>query len=182
MSEEELISKARSGDKEATETLLNAYLPLVKSVAARFFLNGGEADDLVQEGLVGLFSAINTYKAGSVAFGAYAHSCIRNAALDAVKKSKAKKYSALNDSVPIVEIVGEPVAGGPEYELIKKENRKEFLQKILKVLSGLEFKVIVMYLDGAGVQEISAALAKPQKSVSNALSRAKTKLEKLYTQ
>ena len=106
---------------------------------------------------------------------------MRTAIIDAVKKANGAKYSALNNFVPIVEIGGEVSPASPEDELIKRENRREFLQKISKKLSSLEFKVIVMYVDGMGAAEISSALGKPQKSVSNALARAKQKLIKLYS-
>jgi len=181
MTDEETVLSARGGSKVAEEILLNKYTPLVKAVAARFFLSGGESEDLVQEGMVGLYSAINGYVAGGASFAAYAYVCIRNAVLSAVKKSNGDKYSALNNFVPIVEI-GEKIAPqSPEDEVILSENRREFLQKISKNLSSLEFKVTVMYVDGMSVTEISAALEKPQKSVSNALARAKRKLTELYS-
>ncbi len=179
MNKENPVVLART-DKAAQERLLNEYTPLVKAIAARFFLHGGEQDDLVQEGMVGLYSAINNFTAGGANFSTYAYACVRNAVLDAVKKSRGAKYSALNNFVPIVEIGGEISPDSPEDEIIRRENRREFLQKISKNLSSLEFKAIVMQLDGLNVSEIAEALSKPQKSVSNALSRAKTKLEKLY--
>ncbi|MDE6505065.1 MAG: sigma-70 family RNA polymerase sigma factor [Clostridia bacterium] len=179
MNEEISVVLART-DKAVQERLLKEYTPLVKAIAARFFLHGGEQDDLVQEGMVGLYSAINNFTAGGANFSSYAYTCVRNAVLDAVKKSRGAKYSALNNFVPIVEIGGEISPDSPEDEIIRRENRREFLQKISKNLSSLEFKAIVMQLDGLSVGEISEALSKPQKSVSNALSRAKTKLEKLY--
>ena len=179
MNKENPVVLART-DKAAQEQLLNEYTPLVKAIAARFFLHGGEQDDLVQEGMVGLYSAINNFTAGGANFSTYAYACVRNAVLDAVKKSRGAKYSALNNFVPIVEIGGEISPDSPEDEIIRRENRREFLQKISKNLSSLEFKAIVMQLDGLNVSEIAEALSKTQKSVSNALSRAKTKLEKLY--
>lgn len=181
MTDEENVFFARDGDKTAEARLLNKYSSLAKAIAARFFLSGGEAEDLVQEGMVGLYSAIYSFDKGAASFSTYAYACMRNAVLDAVKKSRSAKHSALNNFVPIVEIGGEASPNSPEDELIKRENRREFLQKISKSLSSLEFKVTVMYLDGMGVTEIAEALEKPQKSVSNALSRAKTKLLKLYS-
>ena len=180
MTDEELIILSRRGDKAAQEELLKKYSDMVQAVAARFFLHGGENEDLVQEGMVGLYSAINSYVAGGANFSSYAYVCIRNAVLDAIKKSLGAKNAALNDFVPIVEIGGEISPASPEDELIRRENRREFLQKISKILSSTEFKVTVMRLDGMPVAEISSALGKPQKSVSNALSRAKAKLGKLY--
>ncbi len=180
MTDEERALSAQSGDKEAEENLLNKYTPLVKAISARFFLAGGESEDLIQEGMVGLYSAINGYVKGGANFSTYAYACIRNAVVDAVKKSRGDKYSALNNFVPIVEIGDKISPVSPEEEVILQESRREFLQKISKDLSSLEFKVTVMYLDGMSVNEISAALQKEQKSVSNALSRAKTKLVKQY--
>lgn len=180
MTDEELIRLSRRGDKSAQEEILNKYSDMVQAVAARFFLHGGENEDLVQEGMVGLYSAINSFEAGGANFSTYAYACIRNAVLDAIKKSLGAKHAALNDFIPIVEIGGEISPTSPEDELIRRENRREFLQKISKILSSTEFKVTVMRLDGMPVAEISSALGKPQKSVSNALSRAKTKLGKLY--
>ncbi len=181
MSDEEYVARSRGGDKGAEEYLLNKYTPLIRSVAARFFLFGGDAEDLFQEGMVGLHSAVGAFDGESGAkFLSFAYKCIYNSVVDAVKKSGGAKNSALNNFVPIVEICDEISRCSPEDELIRSENRREFLQKISGVLSSLEFKALVMRLDGLGVQEISTALNKPIKSVSNALARAKVKLLKLY--
>lgn len=180
MTDEELVLSAKSGNKEAEERLLNKYSPLVKAIAARFFLVGGESEDLVQEGMVGLYSAINGYNKGGANFSTFAYVCIRNAVVDAIKKSNGNKNSALNNFVPIVEIDDRISSVNPEDEVIFRESRREFLQKISKTLSSLEFKVAVMYLDGMSISEISSALQKEQKSVSNAFARAKSKLVKQY--
>ena len=182
MTDEKTVLLARGGDKAAEDLILKKYLPLVKAVSARFFLCGGEAEDLEQEGLCGLFSAINGFHGGGANFSTYAYTCIRNSVIDAVKKSRGAKHSALNNFVPILEICGEASYENPEAEVIKSENRREFLQKISGILSSLEFQIIVMYIDGSAVGEISAALGKSQKSVSNALARAKNKLIKLYSE
>lgn len=180
MCDEESVKLAQSGDKRAEEELIKKYTPLTRKICNGFFVCGGESEDLVQEGLFGLYSAISGYEFGYANFSTYAYACIRNAAADAVKKSLTAKNSALNNFVPIVEIGEELSPASPEDELIKRENRKEFLQKISKELSSLEFKVTVMHLDGLRIQEISEALEKSQKSISNAFSRAKLKLAKLY--
>lgn len=181
MTDEEYVKLSRGGDRNAENALLNKYTPLVRSVAARFFLFGGEAEDLMQEGMVGLHSAVSTFEeSGGAKFASYAYKCIHNAVVDAVKKSSGAKNSALNNFVPIVEICDEISRISPEDELILSENRREFLQKISGALSSLEFKAVVMRLDGTSAQEISTALGKPIKSVSNALARAKVKLLKLY--
>lgn len=182
MTDEELVISAKSGNREAEETLLNKYSPLVKAIAARFFLAGGESEDLIQEGMVGLYSAINGYNKSGANFSTYAYACIRNAVVDAVKKSRGDKYSALNNFVPIVEIGDKISPASPEEEVILQESRRELLQKISKELSSLEFKVTVMYLDGISITEIASSLGKEPKSISNALSRAKSKLIKQYLQ
>ena len=91
MTDEELIILSRRGDKAAQEELLNKYSGMVQAVAARFFLHGGENEDLVQEGMVGLYSAINSYVAGGANFSSYAYVCIRNAVLDAIKRASAQR-------------------------------------------------------------------------------------------
>ena len=180
MTDEESIINLRRGDKAVEAALLRKYLPLVKSVAARFFLCGGEIEDLVQEGMFGLYSAINGFGSGGVNFSAYAYTCIRNAVISAVKKNNGDKYSALNNFVPLLEIGDTASPDSPEDELIKREDKREFIQKISKNLSSFEFKVTVMYVNGITVQEIAHSLNKTQKSVSNALARAKKKLLRLY--
>lgn len=181
LSDERLALLAGSGDKAATEALLKRYKNVVLSIARRFFLSGGETEDLVQEGMCGLYSAIGSYTEGKSSFAPYAMRCIRNRIIDAVKSSTGAKNSALNNFLPIVEVGEElyPSRQNPEDELIKRENRREFLQKISKNLSSFEFKVTVMYMDGLTMAEMSSATGKPVKSIDNALQRAKRKLTSL---
>ena len=181
LSDERLVELSQKGDKSATEQLLKRYKNVVLSVARRFFLSGGETEDLVQEGMCGLYSAIEGYSDGKSAFSSYAARCIRNRIIDAVKATRGAKHSALNNFLPIVEVGEElyPSPENPEDELIKRENRREFLQKISNNLSSFEFKVTVMYMDGLTMAEMSSATGKPVKSIDNALQRAKRKLVKL---
>lgn len=181
MTDEQLLTSARMGDKSAEGELLNRYSRLAKAISAGFFIGGATDEDLFQEGMVGLYSAIGSYDLSSGAnFSTYAYKCIRNAVLDAVKKSLGAKHAALNNFVPIVEIADERAIFDPEDELIRREQRREFLQKISRILSSFEFKATVMYVDGLTASEIAAALDKSAKSVSNALTRAKLKLQKSY--
>ncbi|MCD8286600.1 MAG: sigma-70 family RNA polymerase sigma factor [Clostridia bacterium] len=182
MAEDDLLTRAREGDKDAVHEVLEKYTPLVKSIASHFFLIGGTGEDLMQEGLVGLYSAIGSYKKENHAsFTTYAYICIRNAIRDEVKKSNGLKQTPLNNSVPILEI-SDGLLGDPEDEIIMTENRQEFHHKISKILSPYEFQVIVMYMDGMGTREICDALPKDRspKSVDNAIARAKSKIAKLY--
>lgn len=181
MTDEQLILSARGGNKTAEDELLNKYSTLAKAISAGFFISGATDEDLFQEGMVGLYSAIGSYDVSSGAnFSTYAYKCIRNAVLDAVKKSLGAKHAALNNFVPIVEIAEDRIISDPEDELIRREQRREFLQKISRILSSFEFKTTVMYLDGLSASEIAATMDKSAKSVSNALTRAKIKLQKLY--
>lgn len=179
MTDEELVLSCRTGDKASWEELYKRYNSKVLAIARRFFLSGGETEDLVQEGMCGLYSAVNGYREGSN-FSAYAISCIKNRIVDAVKKCSGAKYSALNNFAPISE-VGEEIYysnDSPEDELIMREDKREILQLMSKVLSPLEFKSLVMYTEGMSMAEISSAVGKPAKSVDNALNRAKNKLQK----
>ncbi|MCD8307440.1 MAG: sigma-70 family RNA polymerase sigma factor [Clostridia bacterium] len=183
MVEDDLLSRARRGDKDAVHAVLEKYAPLVKSIASHFFLTGGSSEDLIQVGLIGLYSAIGSYNSESHAtFSTYAYTCVRNAIRDEVKKGNSSKQSPLNDSVPILEISEGLVGDNPEDEVIKTENRQEFHHKISGVLSPYEFQVIVMYMDGMGTREICDALPRDRspKSVDNAIARAKSKIAKLY--
>ncbi len=183
MTDGELALLCQSGDKAAWEELYKRYKPRVLSIARRFFLCGGETEDLVQEGMCGLYSAVNGYKSGNAEFSSYATACIRNRIVDAVKKSGGAKYSALNNFLPLIE-VGEDLClspENPEDELIRRENRREFLHRMSKILSSIEFKAMVMYTDGMTLSEISSALERSPKSIDNALTRAKRKLQKLIS-
>ncbi len=182
LSDEELISRFRGGDKRAGEEVLVRYKNSVLAVARRFFLAGGDTEDLVQEGMCGLYSAMITFE-GSGVFAAYAHACIRNRILDAVKKSCAVKNSPLNGSTPFCEDGegGAERSFSPEELLIGSEATSEFFKKIKGALSPLEYRAICMYIDGATMAEICSALNKTYKQTDNALVRAKHKLGDLFT-
>ena len=180
MTDEQLAVLCRGGDEQAWNELFLRYKPRVLKIARRFFLSGGETEDLVQEGMFGLYSAVCGYNSQAGGFSAYANTCIRNRILDAVKKSCGAKYSALKTFLPIVEVGEEWISSdSPEDEIIKREDKRELLQKMSRILSSLEFKAVVMYTDGMTLSEISYALDITPKSVDNAVNRAKHKLLKL---
>lgn len=181
MTDEEWVALAQKGDKSAEEHILKKYAPFAGSIANSFFSCSGR-EDLVQEGMVGLYSAIGSYN-GKAGFSTYAYSCVKNRIIDAVKRENGAKYSALNNFLPIVEL-GEELYfsdSDPEAEVIKREYKREFYAKINKALSGLEFKSVVMHLDGMTLSEIAAALDRDEKSVGNALSRAKRKIQQIFS-
>lgn len=179
MTDFQLISAFRGGDKCACDELLNKYKPVVLRVARRFFLSGGETEDLVQEGMCGLYSAMLTFECGD--FSSYAYACIKNRMVDAVKRSLSGKNQALNSSLPIdgdvLEIVSR--AFSPEDSLINSENLSELSNLLKRSLSPFEYRVMTLYVDGASMNEICAAVGKNYKSVDNAIARSKGKLQKI---
>ncbi len=181
LSDEQLVQKAQSGDNQATEKILLRYSDVVRGRARRFFLVGGETEDLIQEGMIGLYKAIGDYKLGetSLSFKNFAHLCISRRLIDAVKSSARKKNVPLNNYVSLFSGEYEDVTKNPEDELIQSESRKEFMQEMSKELSDFEFRVIVMYIDGMSCLEICQATGKSEKSVDNAIQRSKKKLQKL---
>ena len=178
-SDEALVKRAQGGDREATEKLLRRHMNLVLARARQFFLAGGDTDDLVQEGMIGLYSAINEYDGREgKSFKNFAYLCVTRQILDAVKRSSRLKNSPLNNSVSLFDPHLEEFAGeeDPEAFLLDDESRAEFRLKLMKVLSDFEFRVMTMYLEGMSYLDICEATGKDIKSVDNALARAKRKL------
>ncbi len=176
--DEELARLSQSGDSKATEELLIRYSNLVRHVSRGFFLAGGETEDLIQEGMIGLSQAISAYKgkeSGST-FKTFAYVCVSRRILDAVKEASRKKNEPLNSCIPFVGVDLAESALSPEEQMILSDERKEFKQKMSSVLSDFEFKVVVSYMDGMSCAEICAATGKPAKSVDNAIQRSKKKL------
>lgn len=184
MTDEALVQAAQTGDKGAMERLFVRYGGVVRSKARGFFLAGGETEDLVQEGMMGLYEAVGDYRLGenSLSFKNFAHLCISRKIIDAVKSSARKKNVPLNNYVSLFSADWEWTDKSPEDELIVSENRREFMQKISRILSDFEFKITIMYVDGLTAAEICEATGKDSKSVDNALQRSKKKLQKLLKQ
>ena len=178
-SDEELVKASRAGDKRACDSLLERYKNVVRAMARRYFLVGGDAEDLVQEGMCGLYAAITSYR-DEASFSAYARACIKNSIVDAVKRSVSGKNSALNGSLSFSEDGDEmPLDGfSPEEEIISNETVREFYDAMALALSPLEYKVMRMYMDGATMAEISASLGKNYKQADNALMRARQKIRR----
>ncbi len=184
-SDEVLVMRAQAGQQDATEQLLRRHMNMVLARARGFFLAGGDTDDLVQEGMIGLYSAIREYRAEEgKSFKNFAYLCVTRHILDAVKRSSRRKNRPLNDSVslsdPNVEEL--PGAEGPEEFLLDGESRLEFRMKLMRELSDFEFRVMTMYLEGMSYARICEATGKDMKSVDNALTRSKKKLQKAYTE
>lgn len=177
--DEELVALSNAGDKQATEALLLRHAGLVRGCARGFFLVGGETEDLIQEGMIGLYNAIEDYKPKEGSFKKFASLCISRRIIDAVKAAARKKNMPLNYYVSFMD--EDPVFSGlsPEDMLILSDDRREFRQKMSRVLSDFEFKVTTMYIDGLSCAEICEMAGKSAKSVDNAIQRSKRKLQEI---
>jgi RNA polymerase sporulation-specific sigma factor len=183
MTDEELVLHFQQGDKVAGEQLMAKYKNAVLMSARRFFLSGGDTEDLVQEGMCGLYSAMVSYDISQGnSFATYATSCIKNRILDAVKRGNSYKNSPLNGSLPIIDVSEKLCDEGdnPEDKVINNETESEFLNAMKKTLSPFEYKVMVMYIDGFTMAEISEKLGRAFKSIDNAIMRSKKKLQKIF--
>ncbi len=175
--DEELVVLSNAKDKGAMEELLRRHAGLVRSCARRYFLIGGETEDLIQEGMMGLYNAINAYDGGKErgsSFKNFAYLCITRRILDAVKSVYSKKNGELYAQQLDVDMVETGLS--PEELLILNDEEKELRQKMSKELSDFEFKVMTMYVDGLTTAEICESTGKSSKSVGNAIQRSKKKL------
>ncbi len=195
MSDEELIAKAQSGDEQAEEHILNKYKPMVNSVARSFFLVGAELDDLIQEGMIGLYRACQKFSADNASFKTFAYICVRRQIQSAIKSANRQKNKMLNNYVSLDNQGGfklnENTSGedaililpsntlSPDNQIIEKENLLEMVESIKKALSSLELRVLTLYLKGNSYQAIANMLGKNSKSVDNCLHRIKNKLSYL---
>ena len=180
--DEALVALAQAGDKQATDELISRHFGLVRYCARGFFLIGGETEDLIQEGMLGLYHAIGDYKKREKgrSFKNFAYLCISRRIFDAVKTTSRKKNMPVNLSLSSDD--GEWISRefNPEDLLILEDERREVKQKMSRVLSDFEFKVMTMYMDGMSGAEICEVCEKPFKSVDNAIQRSKRKLQKIF--
>lgn len=188
MSDEQLIGQLRSGDSGVMDYILDKYKPLVRKKANAVFLIGGETDDLIQEGMIGLFKAVRDYDGGREAsFFSFAELCITRQLYKAVEASNRKKHAPLNTYISFYSETGEEghslaetlTTGGmgdPEQMIIDQENLKQFWDGLRVHLSPMEQQVLDEYLQGNNYQQIAEHMNKPPKTIDNALQRIKTKV------
>ena len=174
--DEELVLSAQAGDKVAQEELLNRYKDAVRARARKFFLAGGETEDLVQEGMIGLYCAVRDYQPSQgKTFKNFAYLCVTRRIYDALRIDGRHPVPDGGDPDCIAQEVS-----SPEDIYIDDETRLEFDARLLKVLSDFEYRVIRLYLDGTSYAVISESTGKDVKSIDNALARAKKKLQSSY--
>lgn len=179
MSDESLALAAQQGDKAAAEELLRRYKNVVRGVARSFFLAGGDAEDLAQEGMIGLYRAVTDFKEGGLSFKNFAYLCIQRRIIGAVRSAARLKNAPLNRAVPLPpenEAEGALYAAeDPEALLIGDEERSEFLEKLRGALSPAEYRALTLYMEGLSIAEIAARERRSEKSADNAVQRAKRK-------
>lgn len=174
---EQLIEEYKSGKTEVFEVIYNKYKNMIVSLAHRLYLVGGDTEDLIQEGFIGLVNAINTFN-GTVEFSTYAYVCVKNSMLTAIKRAGSLRNRPLNEHLPIDNSVEKLLYlyTDPEAEIIGQENATELMNKISTALSNYEITVLKLYIDGLSYLEISKKLNKEAKSIDNALQRIKRKI------
>lgn len=196
-SDEQLIVKFHdAGDKESgiMDFIMDKYKNLVRKKAASMFILGADRDDLIQEGMIGLFKAIRDYDIGrDASFATFADLCISRQMYSAIKASARKKHAPLNsyislyaensDSATDSEVALEDVLESdsssiPEEQIIERENLEALENAIDRDLSDLERQVLDLYITGMSIKEVSAVLGRDEKSTDNAMQRIKTKLRK----
>ncbi len=172
----QLIARYKQGDTGAFEEICVQYGNMVKSICRAYFLMGGEKEDLIQEGFLGLLKAVNAFdESQNASFTTYAYTCINNNVKKAVRKANSKSNMLLSNAVPLEDVLLVTKVN-PEALIIKTESNEEFKVKIKQSLSILEFTVLDYYLSGMSYREIASTINKSIKSVENTLTRIKKKL------
>ena len=196
MTDDEMITSIREGDKSLVEVLINKYKDMVRARAKSMYILGAEPEDLIQEGMIGLFKAVQDYDIGrDASFSTFAQLCISRQIFNAVQASKRLKHIPLNTyvslyggdsdnesgdkSTDLIENVPSKKDINPEEMFIDKENVETLEKKLEEVLSDLEKQVPELSMTGMGYVEIAKVLGKDEKSTDNALQRARGKVKKL---
>ena len=192
MDEGDVVEEAQRGNEAALEFIIDKYYSFVKAKARSYFLVGADKEDIVQEGMIGLYKAIRDFKSDKLSsFKAFAELCITRKMITAIKTATRQKHIPLNSYVslnkPIFEeesdrtlmdVVSSECISDPEELIINREEYVNIENKIGEMLSDLEWEVLISYLDGKSYQEIAVELRRHVKSIDNALQRVKRKLER----
>lgn len=186
-SDAELQTAASSGDRVAEEALVERYMRLVRSCARPLFLAGGDSEDLIQEGMFGVLSAIRQFDPkGGASFRTFAEHCVRMRLLSAVKSASRLKHLPLNDGLSLEQLsedsnahisaMSEILRQNPEDLILARERTEELYAELSKCLSKLEKQVLDLYLDGLSYREIAQYLKRDEKAIDNAVQRIRRKL------
>lgn len=194
MADDQLVRLIRTGDNDAESLLLDRYKKVVKQRSASFFMPGADREDLIQEGMVGVFKAIRDYDpAKGASFSTFAEMCIKRQIITAVKSAARMKHAPLNNSLslnkPVTEdtervaTLGETLtadeSSDPEKVIVMQENLSYIEKYSGEIFTSLEWDVWRMYVNGCSYKEIASRLDKTSKAVDNAIRRAKKKLAEI---
>ncbi|HZK37483.1 MAG TPA: RNA polymerase sporulation sigma factor SigH [Clostridia bacterium] len=192
LTDEVIVEAARDGDVDALEYLIRKYKNFVRAKARAYFLIGADREDIIQEGMIGLYKAIRDYRSDKLAsFRVFAELCITRQIITAIKTATRQKHIPLNSYISLnkpiydeesdrtlLDVISGHKITDPEELVISKEELIHIEEKIGEILSGLEWDVLTLYLQGRSYQEIAYDLGRHVKSIDNALQRVKRKLEK----
>ncbi|MBR5505625.1 MAG: RNA polymerase sporulation sigma factor SigH [Clostridia bacterium] len=192
MTDDELIIISKEGNGYAIEVLLERYRNFVRARSRTYFLIGADKEDIIQEGMIGLYKAIRDYKPEAQAsFKSFAELCITRQIITAIKTATRQKHIPLNSYISLskpvyddesdrvlLDTVFERKRLDPEEIMIDKERFYSIEEKLSKILSKLEWSVLLKYLEGKSYVDIAAQIGKTEKSIDNALQRIKKKIEK----
>jgi len=192
MEDEEVVELAQAGSGEAQEYLINKYKNFVRAKARSYFLIGADREDIIQEGMIGLYKAIRDFRGEKLSsFRAFAELCITRQIITAIKTATRQKHIPLNSYVSLnkpiydedsdrtlMDVISGTRISDPEELIISREEFDDIEEKMGEILSSLEWQVLMSYLEGKSYQEIALDLKRHVKSIDNALQRVKRKLER----
>ena len=194
VTDEELIDRIRQGESQITDYIMEKYKNLVRKKAKSMYILGADSDDLIQEGMIGLFKAVRDYDAGrDASFYTFADLCVSRQMYNAVQASRREKHAPLNSYISLygdiaetendggmelVNMIASDILTNPEQILIDKENVAQIEAIIEKELSVFEKQVLDLYITGMAYSQIAKVLGRDEKSTDNALQRLKTKLRR----
>jgi RNA polymerase sporulation-specific sigma factor len=186
------VESAKTGNIDAQEHLINKYKNFVRAKARSYFLIGADREDIIQEGMIGLYKAIRDFRGDKLSsFRAFAELCVTRQIITAIKTATRQKHIPLNSYISLnkpiydeesdrtlIDVISGARMSDPEELVISREEFDDIEEKIGEILSSLEWEVLMAYLDGRSYQEIAAGLHRHVKSIDNALQRVKRKLER----
>nr|WP_245154063.1 RNA polymerase sporulation sigma factor SigH [Jeotgalibacillus proteolyticus] len=192
LEDDQIIELVHNGNTEALDYLINKYRNFVRAKARSYFLIGADKEDIIQEGMIGLYKSIRDYKEEKLtSFKAFAELCITRQIITAIKTATRQKHIPLNSYISLdkpiydeesdrtlMDVISGAKPTDPEALIIHREEFSKIEDKMAELLSDLERQVLSLYLDGQSYQEISVELDRHVKSIDNALQRVKRKLER----
>jgi len=192
MIDEDIVDLAQGGSDVAQEFLINKYKNFVRAKARSYFLIGADREDIIQEGMIGLYKAIRDFRGDKLSsFRAFAELCITRQIITAIKTATRQKHIPLNSYVSLnkpiydedsdrtlLDVISGTKVTDPEELIISREEFDDIEDKMGEILSSLEWQVLMSYLEGKSYHEIAIELNRHVKSIDNALQRVKRKLER----